>query len=103
MHTYIILINLPLPGVTPVRYIGESVARRIKEHTITDNNFDVFKHLNSSTNCKMQYTSNYFMFPDFSKAIHCLKDAMLLEAELNAYIQHLNTFLPLLLFTLPVL
>ena len=45
----------------------------IKEHTLADKNSHVFKHLNSSLNCKSQYTSNCFEVLDFAKTSYRLK------------------------------
>ena len=85
------------------RYIGETsrhLSTRIKEHTVSDKNSHIFKHLSFSSTCKNLYTPTCFKILDSAKTSFDLK---LKEAfhikhgnpELNKQVQHINTFLTL--------
>ena len=82
-------------------YIGETsrhFSTQIKDHTLTDRNSHVFKHLNNSTNCKNHYTPNCFKILDLTKTTHTLKlkEAIHIrnrKPELNTQMEHINTFL----------
>ena len=57
-------------------YIGETsrhFSTQIKDHTLTDRNSHVFKHLNNSTNCKNHYAPNFFKILDSAKITYTLK------------------------------
>ena len=79
------------------RYIGETsrhFSTRINEHTLTDRNSHVFKHLNNSTNCKNHYTPNCFKILDSAKTTYTLKLKEAIHSqnrkpELNTQIQHI--------------
>ena len=75
-------------------YIGESsrhFSTRIKQHTLTDKNSHVFKHLNSSSNCKNLYTSECFKMLDSAKTVYFLKlkEAFYINSFSSAACQHL--------------
>ena len=85
------------------RYIGETtrvLSIRIKEHTQTDKNSHIFKHLQHSSNCKDLYTSSCFKILDkanFSIPLKIKESFYIkkLKPELNVQVQHLNTILSL--------
>ena len=63
-----------------------------------DKNSHIFKHLNSSPNCKNLYTSDCFKILDSAKTVYSLKlkEAFYIKSmkpDLNTQIQHFNTLL----------
>ena len=90
------------------RCIGETsrhLWKRIKEHTLTDKNSHVFKHLNSSPNCKSQYTSNCFKLLYSAKTSYfpILKEAFdikSLKPEVNTQVQYVTEHLLLLVWVI---
>ena len=83
-------------------YIGETtrhLATRIKEHTTTDKNSHIYKHL-QNPNCKSKYTRSCFTIIDtantpfslkLKEALHIRKH----KPDLNKQIQHYNTIFQL--------
>ena len=66
-------MNLRVWNVIPALLVKtcHHFSTRIKEHTLTDQNSYVFKHLNNSTNCKNHYTPNCFKILDLAKTLAC--------------------------------
>jgi len=83
------------------RYIGETTrhfSTRIKEHTLTDRNSHVFKHLNNSVDCKSSYSNDCFKILDSARTAYFLKVKegiyiKHLKPELNAQVQSFNTII----------
>ena len=68
-------------------YIGETTrhfSTRIKEHTLTDRNSHVFKHLNNSVDCKSSYSNDCFKILDSARTAYFLK------VKEGIYIKHLK-------------
>ena len=85
------------------RYIGETsrhLSTRIKEHTTTDKNSHIFKHLLNSPDCKSKFDLTCFKILDSAKTSYSLK---LKEAyhikyekpELNIQLENFNNFFSL--------
>ena len=84
-------------------YIGETthhLLTQIKEHTATDKNSHIFRHLLASPHCENNYTQSCFHILDTAHTPFALKlkEALCIKkckSNLNKQIQHLNTIFDL--------
>ena len=85
------------------RYIGETsrqLATRVKEHTTTDKNSNIYKHLHTSPSCKNLLSQSCFKIIDSANSTFSLKikEALhinKLNPDLNVQIHHFNTIFSL--------
>ena len=81
------------------RYVGETtrhLSTRIKEHTHSDKNSHIYKHLHTSPHCKSKYNHSCFRILDTANSPFSLKlkEALYiqkLKPDLNKQIYHINT------------
>ena len=84
-------------------YIGETsrhFSTRIKEHTVSDKNSHIFKHLSQFSSCRGMYTPSCFRILDSANSSIDLKlkEAFYIsknKPDLNKQLHHFNTFLTL--------
>ena len=85
------------------RYIGETsrqLTTRIKEHTTSDKNSNIYKHLHASPSCHNQFSQSCFKIIDSAHSTFSLKikEALhinKLNPDLNVKIHHFNTIFSL--------
>ena len=81
------------------RYIGETsreLSTRIKEHTNTDKNSIIYKHLHACPSCKNKFSTSCFKIIDNDQSTFSLKIKEALHInrtnpDLNVQIHHYNT------------
>ena len=88
-------MNLLVRDVMPV-ILARHFSTRIKEHTVSDKNSHIFKHLKQSVECNNKYTLNCFKIIDSAKSsFHLkLKEAFHIKTKkpkLNVQVQHFKT------------
>ena len=91
-------MNSLVRAVIP-RNIGETtrhLSTRIKEHTVSNKNSHIFKHLSSSPNCRTNYSQSCFRILDTAHSPFSLKlkESLYIKKykpDLNKQIQHFNT------------